>query len=59
VSEQPARGLPASNPARTDPRHEKPPVFRTWPQLYTFVLVYLAAVIFLFWLFTQHYAPTS
>lgn len=36
---------------------EKPPVFRTWPQLYAFVLIDLAAVIFLFWLFTEHYAP--
>lgn len=38
---------------------EKPPLMGTWPNLYTFVLVYLAAVIFLFWLFTLHYAPGS
>jgi len=38
---------------------EKPPVFSTWPKLYAFVLIYLAAVIFLFWLFTRHYAPAS
>jgi hypothetical protein len=50
-------GVPSRNPILTDPLNEKPPVFRTWPQLYAFVLVYLAGVIFLFWLFTRHYAP--
>jgi hypothetical protein len=36
---------------------EPPPVLRTWPNVYRFVLAYLAVVIFLFWLFTKHYAP--
>ena len=40
-------------------RDENPPIMGTWPRLYTFVLLYLAAVIFLFWLFTLHYAPAS
>ena len=46
-----------------DPREEKPildeppPVLRTWPNVYRFVLAYLAVVIFFFWLFTKHYAP--
>ena len=35
---------------------EPPPFLRTWPRVYTMVLLYLAAVIFLFWLFTRHYA---
>jgi len=34
---------------------EKPPVLSSWKQVYIFVLIYLAAVIFLFWLFTKHY----
>ena len=42
-----------------DKHDEKPPLMGTWPRLYTFVLIYLAAVIFLFWLFTLHYAPVS
>jgi len=36
---------------------EPPPVLGTWPRVYRLVLAYLAAVIFLFWLFTKHYAP--
>jgi hypothetical protein len=36
---------------------EPPPFLGTWPRVYGFVLVFLAAVIFLFWLFTRHYAP--
>jgi hypothetical protein len=46
-------------PAVNDARDEPPPILGTWPKLYVFVLIYLAAVIFLFWLFTQHYAPAS
>jgi hypothetical protein len=38
---------------------ENPPVLGTWRNLYTFVLVYLAAVILLFWFFTRHYAPPA
>ena len=48
-----------NGPTATEPRDEKPPILGTWPKLYTFVLIYLAAVIFLFWLFTRHYAPDS
>lgn len=36
---------------------EAPPVMRTWPRVYRFVLGYLAALIFLMWLFTRHYRP--
>jgi len=44
---------------RAEPPDEKPPVLGAWPNLYTLVLIYLAGVIFLFWLFTRHYAPVS
>lgn len=36
---------------------EAPPILRTWPRVYIFVLVYLALVIFAFYLFTVHFAP--
>ena len=36
---------------------EPPPFLGTWPRVYACVLAFLAIVIFLFWLFTQHYAP--
>jgi hypothetical protein len=36
---------------------EPPPILRTWPRVYVVVLVYLAAVIFAFYLFTVHFAP--
>jgi len=36
---------------------EPPPFLGTWNRVYLFVLIYLAAVIFLAWLFTLHYAP--
>jgi hypothetical protein len=29
----------------------------TWPRVYVFVLVYLAIVIFVFYLFEVHFAP--
>ena len=35
---------------------EPPPFLGTWPKVYRMVLFYLAAIIFLFWLFTEHYA---
>jgi len=38
---------------------EAPPFLRTWPKVYRFALGYLAVVIFLFWLFTRHYAPPA
>jgi hypothetical protein len=34
-----------------------PPFLGTWPRVYAVVACYVAAVIFLFWLFTQAYAP--
>ena len=36
---------------------EPPPVFRSWTRVYAFVLTYLAAVIVLFYVFTEHFAP--
>lgn len=48
---------------RTSHRHPRelhddpPPILRTWKNLYRFVILYLAALIALFWLFTRHYAP--
>ena len=36
---------------------EPPPFLGTWGRVYRFVLGYLALVIFLFCLFTRHYAP--
>lgn len=36
---------------------EPPPFLKTWPRVYRFVLVYLAIVIALFWVFTKYYAP--
>jgi hypothetical protein len=38
---------------------EPPPFLRTWGRVYGFVLAFLAAVIFLAWLFTKHYAPST
>ena len=36
---------------------EPPPVLKTWPRVYTFVVCYLAVVIVLFYWFTRHFAP--
>ena len=36
---------------------EPPPFLGTWGRVYRFVLGYFALIIFLFWLFTRHYAP--
>ncbi len=36
---------------------EPPPVLRTWPRLYTFVVCYLALLILLFYTFTKHFEP--
>lgn len=36
---------------------EPPPVLGTWRRVYVVVLIYLAAVIFAFYLFTVHFAP--
>ena len=35
---------------------DKPPIFRSWNQLYAFVLVMHAIIILLFYLFTHHYS---
>lgn len=42
-------------PRETD--DDPPPILGTWKNIYRFVLVYLAALIVLFWVFTRHYAP--
>jgi hypothetical protein len=36
---------------------EAPPVLGTWSKVYTFVLIYLAGVIGLFYWLTRSYAP--
>ena len=36
---------------------EKPPLLGTWPNVYRFILVYVACVIALFYLFTAAYKP--
>lgn len=44
----------------TDPREipdEPPPILGTWPRVYIFILIELAAVIGLFYWFTVHFAP--
>ena len=35
---------------------EGPPIPGTWPRVYAAVLVYVAALIFLFWLFARAFA---
>jgi len=35
---------------------ELPPIFKTWNQLYAFVLILHAIIIFLFYLLTQAYS---
>ena len=34
-----------------------PPFLGTWPRVYAVVAGYVAALIFVFWLFTRAYAP--
>jgi len=36
---------------------EPPPFLGTWKRVYRLVLIYLAMIISLAWLFTKHYAP--
>jgi hypothetical protein len=36
---------------------EPPPALGTWPRVYTAVLIYLAAVIVIFYFLTRHFAP--
>jgi len=38
------------------PDDERPPIFRTWNQMYAFVLILHAIIITLFYLFTQAYS---
>lgn len=40
-----------------DDNHEPPPVLKTWPRVYTFVISYLLFLIALFYIFTIHFAP--
>ena len=35
---------------------DPPPILGTWPRVYAAVAVYVAVVIFLFWLFTRAFA---
>ena len=41
-----------SNPTQNN-EDEKPPLFKSWKKLYIFVLVQLAALILLFYMFTK------
>lgn len=34
----------------------KPPIFKSWNQLYWFVLILHAVLIFIFYLFTEYYS---
>ena len=36
---------------------EPPPFLGTWKRVYRLVLIYVAVIIFLAWLFTRYYAP--
>jgi len=47
-----------SNEKHSEPSFTEspPPIFKTWGQLYIFVLVFHAIIISLFYLFTQIYA---
>ncbi|MEM9920896.1 MAG: hypothetical protein AAF990_22545 [Bacteroidota bacterium] len=42
--------------SKESPQEERPPVFKTWKQLYIFVLVLHALIIFLFYLITRAYS---
>lgn len=39
-----------------DDNNEAPPIFKTWPRLYTFVICYLLFLIALFYLFTKTFS---
>ena len=41
---------------RVEMPDEPPPFFGTWPRVYTFVLVYLAALIVVFYAFTRYFS---
>ena len=36
---------------------QPPPFLRTWPRVYLLVLVYIAALILAFYLFSAYFAP--
>lgn len=36
-----------------DTQNEKPPIFKSWKRLYTFVVVQLVVLILLFYIFTK------
>ena len=38
-------------------KDEAPPVLRTWPRVYRFILIYVACVIGAFYFFTRTFAP--
>jgi hypothetical protein len=38
-------------------RDEPPPILGSWRRVYLFVLIYLAALIVLFYAFTVYFAP--
>jgi hypothetical protein len=40
----------------SDDPDDPPPIFGTWPRLYTFVLVFLVVLIALFYAFTRAYS---
>jgi hypothetical protein len=42
-------------PEPRDVPDEAPPFLRTWPRVYTAVLVYLAAIVAAFYLFSSSY----
>ena len=35
---------------------EEPPVFKTWPQVYAFVLILHVIILLAFYVFTQYFA---
>jgi len=48
--------MSTNNANNEDLPREKPPIFKTWGQMYTFVLILHAIIIFLFYLFTNIYS---
>lgn len=41
---------------KNNPPHESPPLFKTWEQVYAFVLILHAFIIALFYFFTKIYS---
>lgn len=44
-----------SNQEQSTTKEDQPPIFKTWTQLYTFVLIVHAIIIALFYFFTKIY----